>query len=509
LAEDGNNPGPAEEPVSPPVRYFWAGLVVLLALPVAKWWQLTSDWDAVMALVAIAVGMLVWLREELAQRPADPSVGAGLVSLLFLSFVTWQLGWLRSGDFWVLRAAMGGVAGCLCLLLWGWTGLLVGWRPLAALGLWTALPSGFVAFDWELAWLCEVTARAAGTLLWYLGWEARVVGAAIYLPTGSVVVGAPCTCVPLIGNLLCLFVAAVLLLRVPWRRALLAALASVALAFVISIARVAVMVLVVEDDARFQYWHGSDGAAWFTAPCMIGMAMMILRAAPRSMVPSGFALELGPGQVWTAGILGIGATVGLLAALGWTTTAPPAWPSPPAELAGYRLSKFTEVPTERWTIRPTEPPFSRVRMAEYQRPADGARIVMITGYAPRSLEEHPLLVASHYPWFALGTDKAQWREHPAAGGSVLERATTGQLDWLATVPPGGRPIASPAGWRGHLRQYAARPGHLWRWLAGREPWIDKRAYWLALSWSGATGMDRQALGDHLQAWLSAADSTAP
>lgn len=504
-AQNEIGPGKGSDLISLRAGLCWLAGMAVFALPVAKWWRLTGDADAVIAFVALVASFGWWLSRALQEATPRTTVLAALTGLALMGGQLWLLLWLRSEDFWVARWGFFTIALAGSLLLWGWAGPLRGVRALAALAIWAVLPPGELPYFESPVWLSEGTAGIAGFFLARFYPEAVISGATIHLPHGSVLVGGGCTVLPLWVSLAHLFVPAWLIFRLSWRQALVVVLTTAGAALVFSIVRVLVMAVVVADKARFDYWHGPSGASWFTAAGMLVMAWGIDRAlrqqaAPEAEVPVVFVR----GQVWTLGVLCGVSILGAVASTWTGKTRSPSVPSGIPALSGYSVA---EAKSEAIAADEVDAafPFLWQRHVIYRAGLSGAKLEVRLCYAPQLLQGDPVVAGIPMPGFEGGWEPATWRESTVEGvGPLRERITPGRQVWVATLPVGAAPVANDAQWH-DLRRARTREIGTWvRWLAGRAPLRDKRAYWLEITWMGTGQAPPEVMRTAFTAWTSLA-----
>ncbi len=490
---------PAAEPASLPVRYFWWGALGLYALPVAKIWQLTHDGEMMLAHLALGFMAWHWLQQQATARSPGSSVSASFAGLFLLTSATWMFTWLHVEDFWLLRTSLFAEALGLVLLLWGWSGPWRSWRLIGAAAFWVVFPPGQLGYHDPPPWLCDLTASCGGAILKATGAHPTIAGNVITLPRGAVSVAGTCTAVPLLAQMFLLLGPAVLLMRVNWRRALVIAVWVALAGFLVSVLRVAWLAQIVTDKARFDYWHGHDGGSWFTAPVMLLLAYLVDRLRPTAVAPK---VDLVQGQVVTIAGIGVLAAIAGLITLMTPGVKIPAAREWPRELAGLRLVRTEEVPEAVLNLNEIEHPFAWTRRAVYWEPRTGTRVSVTVGYSPCLLTSEPQRVAMHCPWFEGWDIEHGWQARRVNAGSVAEHAQEASLDWAIIAPPDSHPMGDPVEWQAWTNRRTGRIADMLPWLAGRVPLRDKRAYWLALRWSGPSGKGAETLDAMLSAWKS-------
>ncbi len=121
----------------------------------------------------------------------------------------------------------------------------------------------------------QLTAQASAFLLHYLGFDVAREGAYIFLTQGSVEVLYFCTGGPLIALLFQLTLVLMLIIPLPWKLLSKLLFGIVSMGFFLGIIRVALLAVVVSDQAAFDYWHGSEGNQIFS---LIAFSIWIIAA---------------------------------------------------------------------------------------------------------------------------------------------------------------------------------------------------------------------------------------
>ncbi|ARV61871.1 cyanoexosortase A [Nostocales cyanobacterium HT-58-2] len=114
--------------------------------------------------------------------------------------------------------------------------------------------------------ISPLTAKFAGFVLWYTGFEVDQNGTLINLPTGSVEVYPGCSGVELIFQLLSLALLFFLMFPQNWKRKIIVTIMAALLAFIVNGLRVALMAILVAQQqmTAFDYWHEGEGSLVFS-----------------------------------------------------------------------------------------------------------------------------------------------------------------------------------------------------------------------------------------------------
>ena len=449
------------------------------ALPLARLWQLAPEIGSDLALTTAAIfaGVAWHLWHCLQEAPASRPRGAPLaVIVLLLALGGWQLAWVGVEDFWFCRLGLVAWIVGWVGLLWGWAGLVWGWRPIAALGLWALALNGRLSPESASleAWVAERTADVSGWLLWQGGNVVAVQEAKLLMADARVEIGAPCTGLPLAFLLLPLLAIATLLLRLRWAAAALVAIAVVCASFVIGVIRVSILALMAGNPARFEYWHGDNGGAWFTAAGILALMWFLLQVHPGHPATPRTAVHV-PRGTWLFALAPLALGAGLAGSVAAARSAP-ARPAPGdfnAMVPGFHI-----VADHASLGAGSAPAVNRIewmRKVIYESAQTGAQFEVQLAYLPVAVAGDPAALAG----------APNFNPSPAPdGGEVLAGVQAGRPAWFAFIPPGEVSLASDQARLARDRRAWHQPARWWNWWAHRQPMRDKRAYWLALRWNG-------------------------
>ena len=240
-----------------------------IALFLGLGWKHNNDLDALVVDLLFYAGIagLLWRKRERLSLEADAiSTTAGLLLAAWVLFKSLSL---FSFESLFLKLAPLPAFVAVALLASGFKGLRHYRRELLVLCLMIVPVKQFWSTGENVFNLEFATAKFAGFLLHYLGFDTAQEGAVVILPVGAVEVSVACSSVPMILLLLklALLVVIVVPLRVPARIGL--PLAALATGFVLGGVRVAVMAAVAADRTRFDYWHGPAGTQFFSTLAVV------------------------------------------------------------------------------------------------------------------------------------------------------------------------------------------------------------------------------------------------
>jgi len=145
------------------------------------------------------------------------------------------------------------------------------WRELLIVFL-VALPTTPIGLLLDTqSYFSIATAKFSTFLLWYLGFDVTCQGVYVILQTGSVEVNSFCSGVMPMLTLLQLALLFLLIFPTKLKDKSLVLLASVTLAFIVNVFRVALMAVLIafSDQTAFDYWHSGSGSQVFSVISML------------------------------------------------------------------------------------------------------------------------------------------------------------------------------------------------------------------------------------------------
>lgn len=253
-----------------PDRSIWlAGTGICLALlHLVLTWRLMHQSDQLMlnALFWLAILKLLTQRDCVTNRDRF----SRFVGLLLLGFVLAKSFSSFQVEAWFVRLFPALVVLSLCLLISGFhlkhhwrTGLLL--IPLM-------IPKGVVekAIETAIGQPIQVlTAQFAAFGLHYIGFDSVQQNTTITLKQGAVDVLFRCTGIPLLILLLQLALFFFVMFSLTRHQKIKILIVAVLISFLLSCFRVALMAVVVQDRAVFDYWHGGNGSQIFSTSAIV------------------------------------------------------------------------------------------------------------------------------------------------------------------------------------------------------------------------------------------------
>jgi len=162
---------------------------------------------------------------------------------------------------WALMAPL--MVLSLVLLADGFRGVKSYWRVLFGITWISAISPGTEELLSKYTFLNTFSAQFSSFILWYFGFSSRVESSLIYVNGGVVDVYAGCTALPFLILFLNFLIVLWLFCPSLIQGLSFYLLASLAISFPLSVIRIAVMALVVNDKPTFAYWHGTSGSNLF------------------------------------------------------------------------------------------------------------------------------------------------------------------------------------------------------------------------------------------------------
>ncbi len=172
------------------------------------------------------------------------------------------------------------------LMINGWEGIKNFWRSLFGITVLSWLIPFFSSLAYRNGFLEKFSAQFSAYFLWYLGFPSESQGNYIFVNNNVVQVYSPCTAI----SILVVFLSLLLILTLYFPHLIRNIPLTVAIAlgtgFFLSIIRIMIMALVVNDEALFSYWHGTTGSNIFTSIGVFLFGGYLLWQAPSSSTVS-------------------------------------------------------------------------------------------------------------------------------------------------------------------------------------------------------------------------------
>ncbi len=255
---------------------FWLGLIGLglIALHLTLTWRLTQQTDQMMLNVLFwgAIVFLLWQRRKDLNLTSDwisSLVATVLMGLVLTKSVS--LFWFEST---YVRLFPGVAALSLGLLASG-PRLKQYWRE-GLIVLTLMVPSGTAAQiiePWLGSSIQTILAQSTTFFLHYVGVDVIRQGTAVLMDDRAVTVEYGCTGVPIFILLIQLSVLLILLFPTSIYQQGYIFLLAGGITFLLSSVRISIMLLVVSQPDRFEFWHGPQGAQIFSTLGIILFAL--------------------------------------------------------------------------------------------------------------------------------------------------------------------------------------------------------------------------------------------
>ncbi|MBD2138374.1 archaeosortase/exosortase family protein [Anabaena sp. FACHB-1237] len=228
-------------------------------------------------------GALYFYYERQHQLRFPRQAIAQLLGGMLLGLVVLKLFTLENTDtmaFWGFAPAIA-VLG-LILLAAGFYGIKQFWRLWATMFLFAGV---FIRIYWFIQQNVSITvlsAKLCSLVLWYVGFDSSTQGQLVYVNGWGIDIYPACTAFPVIFaclELLLIVYSFYVSISNKWDIFLNVAVAFV-WPFLLSIIRLCIMALVVNDTAKFKYWHGIPGSNLFMTLGLIGCGLFIIIRMP-------------------------------------------------------------------------------------------------------------------------------------------------------------------------------------------------------------------------------------
>lgn len=203
-----------------------------------------------------------------------PAQLVGAVLIILISFKLLTLYAIDVYGFWAVAPPIM-ILG-LVLLADSFHGIKQFWRLLFGIIFISGL---FLRIQWLLERhvnLNIISAKISTYFLWVIGFNAISEGTIVYVNGGAVDIRTPCTVFPMLFACIELFVLVWLFFPKAIPNTFLTLIVAFLITFPLSIVRLAIMALVVNNPSSFNYWHGTGGSNIFMSASLIGFAGFIL-----------------------------------------------------------------------------------------------------------------------------------------------------------------------------------------------------------------------------------------
>lgn len=134
----------------------------------------------------------------------------------------------------------------------------------------------------RFAFLQKISAQLSSYFLWYLGFQSQSRENFIFVNDGAVNVNGSCTALPIFFIFLSLLVILSLYFPHLIHNLPLTTALALGIGFILSIIRIMIMAVVVNDKPVFDYWHGTTGSNIFTSAGLLLFGGYLLWQMPSS-----------------------------------------------------------------------------------------------------------------------------------------------------------------------------------------------------------------------------------
>ena len=206
-----------------------------------------------------AVASLVWQRRD--DLKLESGVFASLVGFLLIAVILIRSASIPlGGNFFDLIPVLSGLG--LGLLASGFRGLKQYWTELVALFF---IGAPRLLEPWIVD-ISPITAKFSAFVLWYSGFEAKLNGVYISLPTGTVEVYPGCSGIETMIHVFGLALLFLLMFPTTWIQKIIVPIVALSLGFFVNGFRVMLLAILVaqNNSEAFDYWHHRDGSFVFS-----------------------------------------------------------------------------------------------------------------------------------------------------------------------------------------------------------------------------------------------------
>ncbi|MFM8296616.1 MAG: archaeosortase/exosortase family protein [Microcystaceae cyanobacterium] len=248
-------------------------------------WRSNSNGDLIrVSIDAVLYGSALYFYYQRRHQLRFPQqIMAQLLGGILLGLVVFKLFTLYQTDtvgFWGFAPAIA-ILG-LILLAAGFYGIKQFWRLWAIMLLFAGVLTRIYWFIKDNSSLTVLSAKVSSLVLWYVGFDSSTQGQLVYVNGGAIDIYNGCTAFPLFFT--CIELLIILYCFYPigqYRRDIFLYIAlAFGWTFLLSIIRLCIMALVVNDAAKFGYWHGVSGSNLFMTLSLIGCGLFVIIRMP-------------------------------------------------------------------------------------------------------------------------------------------------------------------------------------------------------------------------------------
>ncbi|MFM7579855.1 MAG: archaeosortase/exosortase family protein [Microcystaceae cyanobacterium] len=246
-------------------------------------WRSNGDLTRVSINAVLYGSALYFYYQRRHQLRFPQQITAQLLGGILLGLVVFKFFTLYSTDtigFWTFAPAIA-ILG-LILLAAGFYGIKQFWRLWAIMLLFAGVLTRIYWFIEGNSSLTVLSAKVSSLVLWYVGFDSSTQGQLVYVNGGAIDIYNACTAFPLFFT--CIELLIILYCFYPigqYRRDIFLYIAlAFGWTFLLSIIRLCIMALVVNDAAKFGYWHGVSGSNLFMTLSLIGCGLFVIIRMP-------------------------------------------------------------------------------------------------------------------------------------------------------------------------------------------------------------------------------------
>lgn len=339
-----------------------------------------------------------------------------------------------------------------------------------------------------------ISAKLTSFMLWYLGFEPTNQGTIVYVNGGAIDIYLGCTAIPLLSELLKIALITVLFFRNLCRNFWLLFIMPVIISTVLSIIRLVIMALVVNDEEAFNFWHGIQGGNLFTTLAfVIFFGILLFTAPPHKENPKPSILTRYESNTPTWLLLSSSVTLLLILSNFIIDTSPVAGAN---RIADYQFPKVINI--SDWQLKDTitQPlipveneeedtnPSSlnrshlplAVRSYLYQKGDDTLTVNL--RYIVNTYGE---LQYYYYMAFENLPQSTNYFEGSYDDNYYLEFESEGKRYVTACLNVEGKTTVTGSQFLAYTHQVYKKPAKVLNWLMGKQVLRDQRCLWIELS----------------------------
>lgn len=435
----------------------------------------------------------------------------GALLLLLPAFKLFTLYRVDSPGFWAIAPPMASLG--LILLADGFHGIKQFWRLLFGI---IFISGVFTRIQWLLqnyANLNVLSAKFSAYFLWMIGFEAATEGTIVYVNDGAIDIFTGCTVFPMLFACVELLVIVWLFFPKTVPNIFTALIVAFVITFPLSIIRLGIMALVVNNPVDFNYWHGTQGSNIFMSVSLITFGLFILINSPddfgiKSNVWADTLDNRRP--TWLVSLVTVTSTLIFIVLIllpqggsqnfssyqlpqtinleGWTLQT-----SNPLSLAEMSIAVETEDSENDEVVNLTAKELLTYQQAQtnvntlmagqrYLYQDNNSVLTTTLRYVVNANGGFPGIRSSEFAEFDIDAFRQQ-TETPLHHDEFLIFSDDSKLHLISCITPKGKSVTNPRSMilSDRIRHTLSNPLNIYQWLLGNRLIWDRRCVWVHLS----------------------------